>query len=181
MSSCTGKKNHYCMAHVCLFMGLSLPRDIETSIRDTQQRIASYRDELKRSKVIQRHRQEYDALAKVCECVCNIHMQVIACMCVRVVCMYVSVYVCLCTYDCLHVVLVLGHLHALNVSCLDGVEWPVATCLCVCVCVSCLDGVEWPVATCLCVCVCVCVSCLDGVEWPVATCLSVCVCVCVVR
>ena len=59
---------------LCYYLLLCVSK-IEGEIDKAKKQIAAYKDELQKARVIRKHRQEYDALAKVCVCEC-------ACVCV---------------------------------------------------------------------------------------------------
>ena len=49
---------------VCLLLFVS---NIEGEIDKAKKQIAAYKEDLQKARVIRKHRQEYDALAKVCD------------------------------------------------------------------------------------------------------------------
>ena len=53
--------------YYCLLLCVS---KIEGEIDKAKKQIATYKEELQKARVIRKHRQEYDALAKVCVYVC---------------------------------------------------------------------------------------------------------------
>lgn len=53
------------VCHTPLPGSVFLHREIEGKIEESKQQITNYREELLRARVIRKHRQEYDAMAKV--------------------------------------------------------------------------------------------------------------------
>lgn len=63
MRRCTGEIGE--CVRVCVSTSDGLCSEIGREIKKSQQLIVEYKEELKQSRVIRRHRQEYDAMAKV--------------------------------------------------------------------------------------------------------------------